>query len=245
MSRKQCCTTVSHKASELNHIVPSIPSWLTVKCLVPRCSEHINMFREESWGIFLLPANQQLQDLKREELSPPPLGLPARWRVTVNPAPTCVEIPQSTEVLERGQNVIPAVPSGEVRATGPPTSSHIRLYPSELTCVTSLLQERQSCPLPALVSPSPSIHLHISPWLPSSWLHSPQCALSDASGRILLSQGAQTTRSRPADRQTEAEIAPGLSNSMSSSRRSFNLHLSLTHALASSLKPSSSLSQPY
>lgn len=81
--------------------------------------------------------------------------------------------------------------------------------PQIFTCVTSPPQERQSYSLPVLISLSPSIHLHISPRLLSSLLCSPLHALSDASGRIPLSQRAQTAGGRQADGQREAEMPRG------------------------------------
>lgn len=137
-------------------------------------------------------------------------------------------------------NAIPASPSGEVLAIGPPTCSRARLRSSELTCVTSHLQERQSCSLPALVFLPTSDHLHISPWLPTPRLRSPPHGPSDAAGRIPLSQRAQTTESRQADGLREAEIALGSSRSVSSSRTVAPL-IFISFSLMHWLRPSSPL----
>lgn len=201
-----------------------------------------NMLQRKSQGIWDFSAKQQLQDSKRTEPSPPPPGLPA-----------CLHMSQWTEhplVFKtpnrwRFSSEVKWDRSDSLRRAAYHRSalflSHVRLRSSELTCVTSLLQQRQNCLLPALISPSSSIHLHLSPWLLSSWRRSPHRALSDASGRMPLSRGAQTAGSGQTDgrtdRQTEAEIASGLSNSASPSRTLaplISISLSLTHPLGPS-----------
>lgn len=160
--------------------------------------------------------------------------------VTLNRAPTCVEIPQSMEVLKHGQMRFLRFPPARCVPQVRPRPLASASIPQNLPVSPPLFKRDTGCSLPALVSPSTSIHLHISPWLPSSWLCSPHRALSDASGRIPLSQGAQTTGSRQADGQTEAEIASGLSHSMSFSHAVAPL-ISISLSLMHLLRPSSPL----
>lgn len=125
-------------------------------------------------------------------------------------------------------DAIAATPCGGPRATGPPTSSRTAASVSQNLPVSPPVFNRdKSAPLPALISPSTSIHLHCCPGAAHLTVPS-QMRLARSLCRGQLRQADGQT-----DRQTEAEIASGLPNSASPSRALaplISISLSLAHS---------------
>lgn len=81
--RSGVINTMHNSVTQRSWAQPRCSLFQTIaKCLASRCSKHVNVSRNELWGIFVLPADTQLQGKKREELSPPPPGLPACWHMS-------------------------------------------------------------------------------------------------------------------------------------------------------------------